>query len=226
MDEPLSNLDAKLRFQTRAEITKLHRRLKTTTIYVTHDQTEAMSMATRIVVMKDGLIQQIGTPKEIYLKPANIFVGKFIGSPAMNFMDIDLSGNSLSIGDVTIDLPQSIKEGLFKKGYTNKKMTLGIRPENIMLAEDGQNDGETFQFTAEIEMAELMGNETLLYFTLNEETVISKLNTMDDFEAGKKIVLKVEWDKVHFFDQETELRIDIAGEQIKQETNKMETVTA
>ena len=146
MDEPLSNLDAKLRFQTRAEITKLHRSLKATTIYVTHDQTEAMSMATRIVVMKDGLIQQMGTPKEIYLRPANTFVGKFIGSPAMNIMDISMMEKSFKIGDLTVELPPSIKEKIKKKGYANKEMLMGVRPENIELVDGNKRIRINFIF--------------------------------------------------------------------------------
>nr|WP_309101477.1 sn-glycerol-3-phosphate ABC transporter ATP-binding protein UgpC [Fredinandcohnia onubensis] len=213
MDEPLSNLDAKLRFQTRAEITKLHRSLKATTIYVTHDQTEAMSMATRIVVMKDGLIQQIGTPKEIYLKPANVFVGKFIGSPAMNFIDISVKENQILIGDLKISLPHLVKERLAESGYLNKDMVMGIRPEDLQLEEEKKD----LSITAEVEISELMGAETLIYFKINGETFISKINSMDQFNAGQKIQLGINFDKIHFFDKETELRVPTMDEvQIKQ----------
>jgi multiple sugar transport system ATP-binding protein len=207
MDEPLSNLDAKLRFQTRAEITKLHRSLKATTIYVTHDQTEAMSMASRIVVMKDGLIQQMGTPKEIYLRPANTFVGKFIGSPAMNIMDISMMEKGFKIGDLTLELPQSIKEKMNKKGYANKEMLMGVRPENIQLVDRKRETKNEFHFQTEMDMAELMGSETLLYFTLNDQTIIAKVNSMENFHSGQKLSLGIEFDHIHFFDKETGMRI-------------------
>ncbi|MDR7079865.1 multiple sugar transport system ATP-binding protein [Neobacillus niacini] len=223
MDEPLSNLDAKLRFQTRAEITKLHRNLKATTIYVTHDQTEAMSMATRIVVMKDGYIQQIGTPKEIYLNPANVFVGKFIGSPAMNFIDVSIKEHHLTIGDKKYPLPQTIKEKLAKKGYANKNMLMGIRPEDLQVVE-GEN--KELSITAEVEFSELMGAETLVYFKLNGETVISKINSMEHFDAGQKIQLGINFDKIHFFDKETELRVPTMGEGQMNESEEKESLTA
>lgn len=139
MDEPLSNLDAKLRTQMRAEITKLHKELKTTTIYVTHDQTEAMTMATRIVVLKDGVIQQIGTPREIYDKPNNIFVGSFIGSPAMNFMEVTLYDSDLLLGKNLISLPDTQLDLLKSKGYLQNEIVIGIRPENLRLAESSEH---------------------------------------------------------------------------------------
>ncbi|WP_087974922.1 ABC transporter ATP-binding protein [Oceanobacillus rekensis] len=222
MDEPLSNLDAKLRFQTRAEITKLHRRLKTTTIYVTHDQTEAMSMATRIVVMKDGIIQQIGTPKEIYLNPANIFVGKFIGSPAMNFLDMKINERGISLGELKVDLPPALRHALLAE--QNNDLVVGIRPEDIQLLDEAEGNHNTFRLTAQIDMAELMGAETLLYFTLNNQTIISKLNTMDDFESGQQIQFSIDVDKIHFFDKETGLRKVIEDVAIKEQN--METITA
>lgn len=209
MDEPLSNLDAKLRFQTRAEITKLHRQLKATTIYVTHDQTEAMSMATRIVVMKDGLIQQIGTPREVYSKPANVFVGKFIGSPAMNFINIVMKENHLEIGNLTCPVPQRMTEQFIEKGYLNKEMLMGIRPEDFQLVTGGMHD---LSLTAEVELSELMGAETLVYFTLDGEQVIAKIHRMDSFSQGQNINLGINFDKIHFFDKETELRIPILDE--------------
>lgn len=218
MDEPLSNLDAKLRFQTRAEITKLHRSLKATTIYVTHDQTEAMSMATRIVVMKDGLIQQIGTPKDIYLRPANVFVGKFIGSPAMNFVDISIKESEFSLGHLDFKLSHQIIEKLAAKDYLNKDMFMGIRPENLEIVENEKKD---VMFTVEVELSELMGAETLIYFKLNGETVVSKINSMDHYEPGQKIQLGINFDKIHFFDKETELRIPT----MKNETSSQEKET-
>src|SRR5690606_29050166 len=131
MDEPLSNLDAKLRVQMRAEIQKLHHRLQTTTIYVTHDQTEAMTMATRLVVLKDGLIQQVGAPKEVYDKPNNIFVGGFIGSPAMNFFNGTLEEGSISLGETKVAVPEGKMKVLREQGYIGKEVVLGVRPEDI-----------------------------------------------------------------------------------------------
>lgn len=225
MDEPLSNLDAKLRFQTRAEITKLHRRLKTTTIYVTHDQTEAMSMATRIVVMNDGIIQQIGTPKEIYLKPTNIFVGTFIGSPAMNFSDLRVKDNGITLGEWNLELPSSIKEAIMTFG--ERELVTGIRPEDIQLANEAEENHNAFQFTTTIDMAELMGSETLLYFTLDNQTFISKLNSMEDFEVGQRVNLSIDLEKIHFFNKQTGLRLDLhQGEGTIRVENKKEMVTA
>ena len=222
MDEPLSNLDAKLRFQTRAEITKLHRSLKATTIYVTHDQTEAMSMATRIVVMKDGLIQQIGTPREIYLKPANVFVGKFIGSPAMNFIEISVKENHILIGDLKFTMPHLLKERLAQKGYLNKEMIMGIRPEDLQLEEEKKD----LSITAEVEISELMGAETLVYFKIKGETVISKINSMDQFDTGEKIQLGINFDKIHFFDKETELRVPTMDEVQINRNEEKDSLTA
>ena len=185
MDEPLSNLDAKLRFQTRAEITKLHRSLKATTIYVTHDQTEAMSMATRIVVMKDGLIQQIGTPREIYLIPANVFVGKFIGSPAMNFIDISVKENHILIGDLKFTMPHLLKERLTQKGYLNKEMIMGIRPEDLQL----ETEKKDLSITAEVEISELMGAETLVYFKIKGKQSSQRLIVWINLMQGKKFSL-------------------------------------
>ncbi len=217
MDEPLSNLDAKLRFQTRAEISKLHRKLKTTTIYVTHDQTEAMTMATRIVVMKNGLIQQVGTPREIYLMPANVFVGKFIGSPAMNFIGAAYDGEQLNIGLLGMNLPKETNKQLNTKGYQNKKMILGIRPENFTIVDSVVEDPGTFSFIVEVEMAELMGAETLVYFTLNGQQVILKVNDMGHYPPGKKLAIRVDLNDLHFFDAGTEMRIPLELDKAKEE---------
>src|SRR5690625_1045131 len=131
MDEPLSNLDAKLRVQMRAEIQKLHQRLQTTTIYVTHDQTEAMTMATRLVVMKDGIIQEVGAPKDVYDNPENVFVGGFIGSPSMNFLQGSLTNGHIQLGDETITIPEDKLKVLKDNGFTNQDIILGIRPEDM-----------------------------------------------------------------------------------------------
>ncbi len=212
MDEPLSNLDAKLRFHMRSEITKLHRRLGATTIYVTHDQTEAMSMATRIVVMNKGLIQQIGTPKEIYLKPNNIFVGQFIGSPAMNFVALKKENMEWVVGDKVVDLPKDIQVQLFEEGYDGyQEIVLGIRPETIEIFSSDQNLNRNEYLVLDLALvnAELMGSETLLYFDIDGQTLISKVQTMDDFELGQDIRLGIRYDNLHFFDKDSELRIPV-----------------
>ena len=209
MDEPLSNLDAKLRFQTRAEITKLHKRLKATTIYVTHDQTEAMTMASKIVVMKDGLIQQVGTPREIYLRPANVFVGKFIGSPAMNFIDVVYNGEYLEIGMLKFNLPREMIQRLNERGYKNKQLIMGVRPESIQILDNVVNADNELSFVIEVEMAELMGAETLVYFNLNEQQMILKVNDMGFYPSGKKLSINIAMSDLHLFDAETELRIKL-----------------
>lgn len=131
MDEPLSNLDAKLRVAMRSEISKLHQRLQTTTIYVTHDQTEAMTMATRLVVMKDGIIQQVGTPKEVYDRPENVFVGGFIGSPAMNFVSGKVEDGYFNLGSKKVAIPEGKMKTLRDNGYVGKEVILGVRPEDL-----------------------------------------------------------------------------------------------
>lgn len=213
MDEPLSNLDARLRFQTRAEITKLHKRLKTTMIYVTHDQTEAMTMATKIVVMKDGFVQQIGTPKEVYLKPINYFVAKFMGSPSMNFLKMKLTHEGLNLGKRTFEIPYDIKEQLIDKGYMNEDILVGIRPEHIYMAGKGKLKTNEYQFNTQVDISELTGSETLVHFTLGEDSLIAKLNTMDDFKSGDDISLVFDFDKIHFFDVNTQRRIDLEIEE-------------
>ena len=152
MDEPLSNLDAKLRVQMRSEIIKLHQRLKTTTIYVTHDQTEAMTMASRIVIMKDGFIQQVGTPKEVYDNPVNVFVGGFIGSPAMNFFEGTLNETGIVMGDTSLAIPPAKLKQLHEQGYKNKEIILGIRPEQF--GEQSTGDSSEAKIEVLVEVAE------------------------------------------------------------------------
>lgn len=207
MDEPLSNLDAKLRVQMRAEIQKLHRRLQTTTIYVTHDQTEAMTMATRLVVMKDGFIQQVGTPKEVYDFPRNVFVGGFIGSPAMNFFRGTMSEDGFIIGDTTVAIPQAKNVLLKENGYVGKELILGVRPEDIYTkASDVElNAHSTFQAT--IEVAELMGAETYLYSSLNGSDFIARIDSDTTISPMDQIPLAFDMEKAHFFDADTEERI-------------------
>ena len=207
MDEPLSNLDAKLRVQMRAEIQKLHTRLQTTTIYVTHDQTEAMTMATRLVVMKDGIIQQVGAPKEVYDEPDNVFVGGFIGSPAMNFLNGKLVGNHFVMDDVKLLVPDGRLKILREHGYDGKDIILGIRPEDI-------NDEQVFldfspetKVAASVEVAELMGAEIILYSQVNNQNFVARIDSRFNISAGDTIDLAFDLSKAHFFDKETEQRI-------------------
>ncbi|GGA40413.1 ABC transporter ATP-binding protein [Psychrobacillus lasiicapitis] len=207
MDEPLSNLDAKLRVQMRAEIAKLHQRLKTTTIYVTHDQTEAMTMASRLVVMKDGLIQQIGTPKEVYENPENIFVGGFIGSPAMNFFEGKITDGYFKIGNVALKIPQEKLAMLNSQGYNNKEILLGIRPEHI--SEDPEIVAQSSESTvkANIEVSELTGAELMIYSALEGQQYIARISSDSHIQPGQKIELSFDISRSHFFDKETESRI-------------------
>lgn len=207
MDEPLSNLDAKLRVQMRAEIAKLHRRLKTTTIYVTHDQTEAMTMATRIVVMKDGFIQQIGSPKEVYDFPDNRFVGGFIGSPAMNFFEGHLENGAFKLGEKTIDLLPAQRTLLRNKGYESTGMTLGIRPEHIHVNREEVPDLLVSEFDAAVTVAELTGAETTIYAVYEGQEFVARVEADTAIEAGHTVCLAFDMAHVHFFDQESGKRI-------------------
>ncbi|AJH79242.1 ABC transporter ATP-binding protein [Heyndrickxia coagulans] len=206
MDEPLSNLDAKLRVQMRTEIARLHQRLQTTTIYVTHDQTEAMTMASRIVVMKDGVIQQVGTPREVYDLPANLFVAGFIGSPAMNFFRGKLDNGKFHLNEsVQLDVPEGKMKHL--KSHIGKDVILGVRPEDI-------HDEPVFIETmpgsaikATIDVSELHGAETMLYSRINGQEFISRIDSRTVVKPGDEITLGLDMNKAHFFDAETELRI-------------------
>ncbi|GEL77776.1 ABC transporter ATP-binding protein [Tenuibacillus multivorans] len=208
MDEPLSNLDAKLRVQMRAEIQKLHQRLQTTTIYVTHDQTEAMTMATRLVVMKEGIVQQVGSPKDVYDKPNNVFVGGFIGSPSMNFLTGTLNENSITIEGNDITIPEGRMKVLRDLDYVGREVMLGVRPENLHdeLAFIQSAEGSTF--TANIDVAELMGSESYLYSKIGEQEFTARVDARSNVSAGQDITLAIDMNKVHFFDVDTELRID------------------
>lgn len=208
MDEPLSNLDAKLRVQMRAEISKLHNRLGATTIYVTHDQTEAMTMADRIVVMKDGFIQQVGSPKEVYDNPNNVFVAQFIGSPAMNTLHGKLEGEHFILGENKIKIPEGKIRNLKEKGYVGKELILGVRPEDIhdegiMLDSYAES---TLHF--EVDVFEMLGSETIIYSKkIADQTVIARINSRTTVHVGDKIELALDMNKVHFFDMDTQERI-------------------
>jgi multiple sugar transport system ATP-binding protein len=207
MDEPLSNLDAKLRVQMRSEIAKLHQRLGTTTIYVTHDQTEAMTMATRLVVMKDGVIQQVGTPKEVYEKPENVFVGGFIGSPAMNFLKGTLKDGAFVVGDVTIAVPEGKMKVLREQGYVGKEVILGIRPEDFHDEPVFIEASKNTKIAANVEVAELMGAETMIYSQIGGQEFVARIDARTEVKPGQTIELALDMNKAHFFDVDTEVRI-------------------
>lgn len=207
MDEPLSNLDAKLRVTMRSELIKLHESLDTTTIYVTHDQVEAMTMATRIVVMKDGYIQQIGAPKEIYDLPNNLFVGGFIGSPPMNFIKGKYANGHFISGDFNVELPKPKSDLLKTKGYEDKDVILGIRPEHISDKPLELDANAKSRYTFDVDVAELLGSETIIYTELNKQRLIVKVDARADLKLGGKVDLALKLEHCHFFDPETELRI-------------------
>ena len=205
MDEPLSNLDAKLRVAMRAEIAKLHRRLETTTIYVTHDQTEAMTMADRIVIMKDGFVQQIGTPQEVYNTPNNVFVAGFIGSPAMNFFNVTLQDGVISNGKgLSLQLPEAKRKLLEDKGYNGKDLIFGIRPEDIKGAQIAIDTYPAATVKSEVVVSELLGAETMLYTRVDDTEFVSKVDARDFHNPGETVELAFDLNKSHFFDKETE----------------------
>ncbi|MDZ4196124.1 MAG: sn-glycerol-3-phosphate ABC transporter ATP-binding protein UgpC, partial [Candidatus Izemoplasmatales bacterium] len=208
MDEPLSNLDAKLRVAMRAELIKLHERLGTTTIYVTHDQIEAMTMATRIVVMKDGRIQQIGAPKEIYDNPNNMFVAGFIGTPAMNFLSGEVHDDGcFYVENLKLKLPEPKFKLLKDKDYLNTQIVLGIRPEDI---HDELVAIETYKESSAkliVDVSELLGAETNIHIGIGKSNIIAKVNARSDIHIGDHITLAFNMNKCHFFDANSELRL-------------------
>lgn len=211
MDEPLSNLDAKLRVQMRAEIASLHQRLGATIIYVTHDQTEAMTLGTRIVVLKDGVIQQVDTPKKLYNEPKNLFVAGFIGSPQMNFIDAvcKVHGEEvrLEFGDFSIVLPPQKAKKLIDGGYADKTVVMGIRPDDI---DDSQIQIETYGDTvieADVTGYELLGSEVLLYYTVAGVNMTARVDARTTAKIGDHIRLALDPEKIHVFDKESELTI-------------------
>lgn len=221
MDEPLSNLDAKLRVQTRSEISNISKEFGNTTIYVTHDQVEAMTMADRIVLMRDGLIQQVSTPKDIYLYPNNIFVAGFMGSPAMNFIPATLTEKGLKTRDGIIKLNEVIHNQLALKGYMNKDLIFGIRPENIVLAGNLDQANERYvPFNTKVRLAEMLGSETLIHFLIDEENIIAKVNTLDEFTRNQDLTLAFDLDFANFFDKDTTDRIVLDDEKNYQDITK------
>ncbi len=208
LDEPLSNLDAKLRATMRTELTKLHKKLETTFIYVTHDQVEAMTMATRIVVMKDGLIQQVDTPQNLYDNPVNIFVAGFIGTPQMNFINSSLEkkGDDLYVdfAGTAIKLPAEKASNPALKEYIGKEIVLGLRPECIhdepmYLSNFADSVIETF-----VEVTELMGAEIYLYLVVEEQNLIARVSSRSQARSGDTIKVALDTSRMHIFDKDTE----------------------
>ena len=205
MDEPLSNLDAKLRVQMRAEIAKIHQNLGSTTIYVTHDQTEAMTLADRIVIMNEGVIQQVGSPQELYNRPANKFVAGFMGSPGMNFFEVTFKNWRITNHKgLDLPLPEGQVKTLTGQGYEGKTVTFGIRPEDITAEEVALEAYENSVVSATVVVSELLGYESMLYSTIGNTEFISKVDARDFHNPGEQICLAFNLNKARFFDFETE----------------------
>jgi multiple sugar transport system ATP-binding protein len=206
LDEPLSNLDAKLRVQTRAELSKLHQRLKTTFIYVTHDQIEAMTMASRIAVLDRGILQQVGTPQELYDHPGNVFVAGFIGSPSMNFFEVVAEGNEetlyLNLGSLRVRVPT--QKAAMLKSFPGKKLILGIRPEDVYVREYIPTGIDTTaRLPAKVDVVEMMGNELFLYVTSGKHQFLARVDPRSAARPGQNIELVFNMAKLHAFDPET-----------------------
>ncbi len=210
LDEPLSNLDAKLRAQMRTEISKLHARLGTTFIYVTHDQIEAMTMGTRIVVMKDGFIQQVDTPQNLYSHPANVFVAGFIGSPQMNFIDATIVNVGDKIGvkfgnenEYVIELPEG-KVSPEIKNSIGREVIIGFRPEHLHDEEMFISAATTGVIDCQVEVTEMMGAETYLYLVLDGMNLIARVSARSTAKAGDTVKMAIDVNNLHIFDRETE----------------------
>ena len=208
MDEPLSNLDAKLRVQMRTEIGKLHKKLQTTFIYVTHDQTEAMTMGTRIIVMKDGFMQQVDSPINLYNKPCNMFVGGFIGSPQMNFINATLNkkedGVYVEFGQESVKLPEGKASKEELKEYFGKEIVIGIRPEDIHDEEAMLASQPTSIVNAFVDVTELLGAETYLYLTIAGLPITARVNQRSTAKINDTIKVVFDANKIHLFDKDTE----------------------
>ena len=207
LDEPLSNLDAKLRTSMRTEIIKLHKKLATTFIYVTHDQTEAMTMGDRIVVMRDGVIQQVDTPQN----PCNIFVAGFIGSPQMNFLDGTLQKNGdtyvVDLDGTVIPLPQEKTADGKLAAYVGKSLKVGIRPEDMKDDEEFLEKHPSSHIDTEVEVSELMGAEIYLYLTYKGQNLMARVAPTSKSRRGDKVTMAMDTHKIHLFDPETELTL-------------------
>ena len=208
-DEPLSNLDAKLRVNMRAEINKLHQRLQTTFIYVTHDQVEAMTMASRIAVINKGVLQQIDSPQNLYDMPANLFVAGFIGSPAMNFFPATLRKDSGKLLIDAVDFVLPIPPGRVKlyEAHSGKNVIFGIRPENVHDANFVPSNIDSEKIEAKVDVTELMGNEIFLYLVTGKNTFVARVDPRSKAQIGNKSQFAFDMDKFHIFDAETEQAI-------------------
>ncbi|UCC64170.1 MAG: ABC transporter ATP-binding protein [Anaerolineae bacterium] len=211
MDEPLSNLDAKLRVQARAEISKLHQRLGTTFIYVTHDQTEAMTMGTRIAVMRDGLLQQIASPQVLYDTPYNVFVAGFIGSPSMNFFDVTLTGTKDEMyvdgGTFRLRVPPDKAQVYAEQGYTGKQVIFGTRPEDVYDSEFVAPGIFEQHMETSVDVTELMGNEVFVYLLSGEKQFMARVDPRTKAHVGGKFDAVINMDRMHVFDRDTEVAI-------------------
>jgi multiple sugar transport system ATP-binding protein len=198
-DEPLSNLDAKLRVQMRVELKRLHERLETTAIYVTHDQVEAMTLGDRVVVMKDGLVQQVGEPLELYGRPANRFVAGFIGSPAMNFVEVAISGDGLwaETEGLRLQVPEHVRS------HGGRRLTLGVRPEALRIA----NGADEHSFATKVDVVEPLGNEILLNFRAGGVPMVARVDPGVRVKAHDSIRFAFDPQRLHFFDAKTETAI-------------------
>ena len=205
LDEPLSNLDAKLRTEMRSQITMLHKKLQTTFVYVTHDQTEAMTMADRIVVMDKGVVQQYDTPLKLYNEPANMFVAGFIGSPQMNFIDAAVKKDNESMKIVfsgyEADIPEKKRKSL--DAYSGKEIVIGIRPEHFQSDSDANEEKGKCSLTVTAEIAEMTGSETNIYFRLGNKTHIARIKPENRISGGDTVKLYFSENDIHFFDKET-----------------------
>ena len=205
LDEPLSNLDASLRVQTRAELSKLHERLGTTFIYVTHDQVEAMTMATRIAVLNLGVLQQLGTPTELYERPVNRFVAGFIGSPAMNFLEmaVAVSGEGVLLTRPGISIPVPLASELGRAAAGHKDITVGIRPEHIYDQRFRPSETRATNVQGKVDLTELMGNEVFVHLDIEGAPLLARVDPRTDVRSGSETTLALDYDRIHGFDSAT-----------------------
>jgi multiple sugar transport system ATP-binding protein len=206
MDEPLSNLDAKLRVQTRAEIARLHQRLGTTTVYVTHDQVEAMTMGQRIAVMSEARLQQVGSPQELYDHPDNRFVAGFIGSPSMNFLEVDVTrtGDAVQLKGDGIDIPLPDRYMAGFKSFSGNKLVAGVRPEHLDVASEGPSGS----LSGNADVVEYLGNEELIHLSVGGHDIVALIGSEHRVRPGDDLTLHISLEKVHLFDPETTLALD------------------
>jgi multiple sugar transport system ATP-binding protein len=208
MDEPLSNLDAKLRVEARAMLSRLHQQLESTFIYVTHDQTEAMTMGSRIAVLRDGLLQQVDTPQVLYDTPANIFVAGFIGTPSMNFFDVTLVGNANEMyaqsDSFKLRLPDDRAKLYAGKGYAGREVVMGIRPGNIYDPKFQASNIVAQEVKCKVDLTEMMGNEIFLYLMTGKKEFTARVDPRSDVRVGDEVTMIFDMSRMHVFDRETE----------------------